>query len=195
MDEISDRRALVLNRLWQPVNIVCVRRAFNLLVQGHAQAINTVDGSFQTLEINDWIQFSLMNPPEDHESCIHTVQFALRIPSVLLLRLFDRVPVKEVRFSRRAIFERDRYQCQYCGRKFSEHELTMDHVIPREHGGRTTWENIVTSCIYCNSEKANRMPHQAGMRLMKKPERPKWKPFATLVAESNPEPDWAHFVR
>lgn len=195
MIEGNDARVLVLNRLWQPVNIIGVKRAFSLLSQGNAQIINTVDGSFQTLELDDWIEHCLLNPPTEAQPCITTVRFRLRVPPVLLLRFFDRVPTKEVKFNRRAVFERDNYVCQYCGRTFSEHELTLDHVIPREQGGRTSWENIVTSCIYCNSEKANRMPHQAGMRLLSKPHRPKTKPFSSIVAESNPEPDWKYFVR
>lgn len=195
-DDQSGRRVLVLNRLWQPVNIVGVRRAFSLLCQGNAQIINTTDGSFTTMEFDEWIDFSLENPPSDAQGCIKTVRFRLRVPPVVLLRFFDRVPVKEVRFNRYSVFERDDHVCQYCGREYSESELTLDHVIPREKGGRTSWENIVTSCIYCNSEKANRLPHQAGMRLLRKPARPKSRSFSQIVTEaSDLQPDWAHFVR
>ena len=193
-DGLDGRRVLVLNRLWQPVNIVGIRRAFGLLTQENAQVINTADGSFRTMNLAEWVQFSLDNPPEDEHGCISTVALRLRLPSVVLLSYFDRVPIKEVRFSRRAIFERDDFHCQYCARRFAEAELTMDHVIPRHLGGRTSWENIVTSCIYCNSEKANRMPHQAGMALQKKPVRPKWRPFASTVP-SDAMPDWRHFVK
>ncbi|WP_309400052.1 HNH endonuclease [Cerasicoccus maritimus] len=193
-ENLPSKRVLVLNRLWQPVNIVGVRRAFSLLMQEHAQALDTSNGGFQMLDAAQWIEFSLANPPESDYDAIHTVKMRMRIPSVLLLREYDRVPNKEVKFNRRNIFERDDHTCQYCGHHFQERELNLDHVIPRDQGGRTTWENIVTSCIRCNTQKANRMPHQAGMRLLKKPARPKWQPFVSLAEEQDPEPDWQHFI-
>ncbi|MGF1453450.1 MAG: HNH endonuclease [Opitutales bacterium] len=191
----SGRQVLVLNRLWQPVNIVGPRRAFSLLSQENAQVINTADGSFQTMDLGSWIQFSIDHPPVPGQPCVKTVRYALRLPAVVILRFFDRVPKQDAKFSRRTVLERDDYTCQYCGRHYSEHELTLDHVIPRDQGGRTTWENIVACCIYCNSEKANRMPHQAGMTLRTKPKRPQVKPFAMQIAERLEVPDWKPFVR
>jgi len=193
-DSLPTKRVLVLNRLWQPVNIIGVRRAFSLLMQDHAQALDNTSGAFQMLDGPEWIEFSLQHPPEDDYDAIQTVRMRLRIPSVLLLRDYDRVPSKEVKFNRRNVFDRDEHFCQYCGRDFHERDLNLDHVIPRDQGGRTTWENIVTSCIRCNTQKANRMPHQAGMRLLKKPSRPKWRPFVSLVDEHDPEPEWQHFI-
>lgn len=188
-DSFPSKRVLVLNRLWQPVNIVGVRRAFSLLMQEHAQALDNTSGAFQMLDAAEWIEFSLSNPPESDYDAIQTVKMRLRIPSVMLLREYDRVPSKEVKFNRRNVFDRDDHTCQYCGRHYHERDLNLDHVIPRDQGGRTTWENIVTSCIRCNTQKANRMPHQAGMRLMRRPQRPKWRPFVSLVDEHEPEPE------
>lgn len=193
-ESFPSKRVLVLNRLWQPVNIVGVRRAFSLLMQDHAQALDAADGSFQMLNAEAWIAHSLACPPEHDYDAIQTVRMRLRIPSVLLLREYDRVPSKEVKFNRRNVFERDEHVCQYCGHEYQESDLNLDHVIPRDLGGRTTWENIVTSCVRCNTQKANRMPHQAGMRLLKKPARPRWQPFVSLVEEEQPEPEWAHFI-
>jgi len=195
MNEIlPSKRVLVLNRLWQAVNIVGVRRAFSLLMQEHAQALDVAGGSFQMMNAEQWIAFSLANPSDSDYDSIHTVKMRLRIPSVLLLREYDRIPNKEVKFNRRNVFDRDDHTCQYCGRPHQERDLNLDHVIPRDQGGRTTWENIVTSCIRCNTQKANRMPHQAGMRLVRKPARPKWRPFVSLVDEQQPEPEWQPFM-
>lgn len=191
----SGRRVLVLNRLWQPVNIIGARRAFSLLSQENAQVINTADGSYQTMDLASWIDFSVKNPPSAGQPCVKTVRYALRVPAVVILRFFDRIPKQEAKFSRSTVLERDGHTCQYCGRSYSEHELTLDHVIPRDQGGATTWENIVTCCIYCNSEKANRMPHQAGMTLRSRPKRPRVKPFALQVAERLQVADWKPFVR
>jgi len=195
MADVLARRILVLNRLWQPVNIIGVRRAFGLLMQDHAQVINTHSGDYQVMDASGWLQYSIDQPPGEGECCLHTVRMKIRIPSVLLLRLFDRVPTKETKFSRRAVFERDGFACQYCGHRFHEKELNLDHVIPRDQGGKTSWENIVTSCIPCNTRKANRMPHKAGMHLKKSPARPRWRPFVSSVSEAEAERDWTYFLK
>ena len=90
------------------------------------------------------------------------------------------MPKKEVKFTRHNIFERDHNTCQYCGKVFDRKDLNLDHVIPRDRGGPTTWENIVCSCIKCNTQKANRTPQEAGMHLIRKPKRPKWRPFVQV---------------
>ena len=187
-------RVLVLNRIWQPVNIVGVPRAVGLLLQDHAQAIHTGDGSFRLMDAGQWIGHSEDEPPAPQEAAIQTVRMRVRVPKVLLLRQYDRVPVQEVKFTRENLFERDDYRCQYCGNQFEATQLNMDHVIPRDRGGRTSWENIVTSCIRCNSRKANRLPHQAEMHLIRKPERPRWRPFVSSLVGQEFDSDWDHFI-
>ena len=193
MNDPLSKRVLVLNRLWQAVNIVTARRAFGLLMQGHGRVINT-SADFQLMDAAEWIAYSLQHPPEHAADAVHTVKMSLRIPKVLLLNHYDRVPTKEVKFNRENIFQRDEYTCQYCGTPHREHNLNLDHVIPRDQGGQTSWENIVTACIGCNSRKANRLPHQAGMHLLKKPHRPKWRTFASEIDESQYELGWEHFL-
>lgn len=188
-------KVLVLNRLWQAVNIVGVQRAFGLLLQDHAQVIYTGDGSFQVMDSTQWLEQSAAEEPKDNEAYVQTVRLRVRVPKVLLLRSYDKLPVQEVRFNRDNLFERDHYRCQYCGDHFPDHKLNMDHVIPRAKGGRTSWENIVTSCLPCNSRKANRLPHQASMHLMKKPERPRWRPFISSLIDQNYDADWDHFIK
>lgn len=187
-------RVLVLNRLWQAVNVVDVKRAFSLLIQDHAQVIDTRDSHFQMLSSEQWLADSTENEPGDDEAYLQTVKQRIRVPKVLLLREYDRLPVQEVKFNRENLFERDHHRCQYCGNIFEAVDLNMDHVIPRDQGGRTSWENIVTSCIKCNSRKANRLPHQASMHLLKKPERPKWRPFVSTIIGQETDPDWEHFI-
>ncbi len=187
-------RVLVLNRLWQAVNIVGVQRAFSLLLQDHAQVIHTGDGSFRMLDAGSWLELSASDVPEAGEAYIQTVKMRIRVPKVLLLRSYDRLPVQEVKFTRENLFERDNYRCQYCGNSFEADQLNMDHVIPRDRGGRTSWENIVTSCIKCNARKANRLPHQAKMHLIRKPERPRWRPFISSLIGQDYDADWEHFI-
>jgi len=195
MGEGLKQRVLILNRLWQAVNIVGVHRAFSLLMQDHAQVIHTRDGSFRLLGGADWLALSRDEPPEEGEAVVATVQRNIRVPKVLLLRRYDRLPVQEVKFTRENLFERDRYRCQYCGNAYDARHLNLDHVIPRDKGGRTSWENIVTSCVKCNSRKANRLPHQANMRLIRKPERPRMRPFVSTLVDGDCDADWATFVQ
>ena len=192
MSSFLNQQVLVLNRLWQAVNVCSVRRALSLLFEGHAQVVmGMTDGSFQTFNFNEWTDFSRQEP---HDESIHSISLRLRIPKVILLLFFDRLPKKEVKFTRHNIFERDQNTCQYCGRVFERKDLNLDHVIPRDRGGPTTWENIVCSCIKCNTHKANRTPYEAGLHLIRKPKRPKWRPFIQVNLGLNYHDSWKHFL-
>jgi len=192
MSSYLNQHVLVLNRLWQAVNICTVKRALTLLFEGRAQVVlNAADGSFQTYDFNEWRDLSAQQP---HPECIRTISFKIRIPRVILLALFDRMPKKEVKFTRHNIFERDRDTCQYCGRQFDRKDLNLDHVIPRDRGGPTIWENIVCSCIECNTQKGNRTPLEAGIRLIRKPKRPKWRPFVQIDLGFQHHDSWKHFI-
>jgi 5-methylcytosine-specific restriction endonuclease McrA len=191
MSSFLNQHVLVLNRLWQAVNVCTARRALALLFEGHAQVVlSDGDGVFQTFSFTQWRNFSAQQP---HPETIATVSFKIRVPRVILLVMFDRMPKKEVKFTRHNIFERDRNTCQYCGGVFERKDLNLDHVIPRDHGGPTTWENIVCSCISCNTLKANRTPQEAGLHLVRKPKRPKWRPFVQ-VSVGIQHDSWKHFL-
>ena len=191
MEAILSNNVLVLNRLWQAVNICSVKRAFMLLYQGHAQVVEADSGSFQTMTFSQWHSFSRGYEGTD---VVSTVSFKIRVPKVILLLFFDRMPKKEVKFTRHNIFERDHNTCQYCGQKFDRKDLNLDHVIPRDRGGETSWENIVCSCVPCNSQKGNRTPAEAGMKLLHRPKRPKWRPFIHLTWGGPHHDSWKHFV-
>ena len=187
---------MVLNRLWQAVNVCTARRACNLLYEGHAQVVATgeEDGSSRFLahDFESWRDLSERLPEPD---MIHSVSLSIRVPRVIVLSLFDRMPKKEVKFTRHNIFERDANTCQYCGRVFDRKDLNLDHVLPRDKGGLTTWENVVCSCIRCNTRKGNKLPHEAHMALIRKPKRPKWRPFLHLTwGGVAPDESWKHFV-
>jgi len=192
MASLLNQPVLVLNRLWQAVNVCSARRALTLLFQGHAQAVLCrPDGTYQTFNFREWSDFSQAEPDPDS---ISTVSFRIRIPRIILVLFFDRVPKKEVTFTRHNIFERDQNTCQYCGRVFDRRDLNLDHVIPKDRGGPTTWENIVCSCIECNTRKGNRTPQEAGMRLIRKPKKPRWRPFLHITVGFQHHESWKHFI-
>jgi 5-methylcytosine-specific restriction endonuclease McrA len=167
---MTDSAVLVLNRHFQPIHVTNAKRAFSLLYLGVARVI---DREFKTFDFDSWAELSEEMASGD---VIKTVGGAIRIPRVIVLQLYDRIPKTKVRFSRHNIYMRDGNTCQYCAQELPRSELNLDHVVPRAQGGRTTWENVVCCCIDCNLTKAARTPEQAKMKLLKVPVRPRWTP-------------------
>ncbi len=188
-----DGNVLVLNRLWQAVNICSVKRAVCLLYDGHAQVVMEEGGRFGTFNFQDWKDVSARMQISETE-CIRTVSFKIRIPKIILLLFYDKMPDKEVKFTRRNIYERDGNRCQYCGDRFEPKELNLDHVIPMDRGGKTTWENVVCSCIRCNMKKSNKLLREARMRLIKKPKKPRWQSFILVKFQTRMDNSWRHFI-
>ena len=184
--KMLEQPALVLNRNWQPVNVATVSRALVLLWNESARVVDPADYRLYT-----WADWSELRPHEG-ERFIQAVRLRLRVPEVIVLAEYDRLPTAAVSFSRRNVFKRDHWACQYCGGQPGSEELTIDHVLPRSQGGTSTWENCVLACIGCNKRKADRTPHQAGMRLRKVPVRPTWKPI--YARDSVRIESWSKFI-
>jgi 5-methylcytosine-specific restriction endonuclease McrA len=183
---VLNRPTLVLNRNWQPVGVATVARALVKVFSENARIVDPAN--YQTYAWSDWADVL----PRDDELVIRTSQLRLRVPEVITLVQYDRVPVNAVTFSRRNVFKRDRYTCQYCGCQPGSNELTIDHVLPRSQGGGSSWANCVLACVECNSRKADRTPDQAHMLLRKHPVRPQWKP---LYATHGQRIDsWSKFI-
>ena len=182
-----DSGVLVLNRLFQAIQITTVRRAFCLLFKGEVRA---VDPDYTTYDWEDWKDI----PPQPNEEFLATPSFRVRIPRVVLLLHFDRLPRHEIRFTRKNIFFRDKNRCQYCGGRFSTTELNLDHVVPLSRGGKSVWENVVCCCVRCNSRKGGLLPNQAGMQLIRVPLRPRWHPFVKLSFSHSRYESWKNFL-
>lgn len=183
---VTHSAVLVLNRHYQPVHVTTVKRALSLLYQGIARA---VDPQYRVYEFSDWAALSAVG----HDA-IHTVSRSIRVPRVLLLSAYEYLPKGRVRFSRLNIYARDHDTCQYCARQLPRSELNLDHVIPRSQGGRTSWENVVCSCVSCNLRKGGRTPEQASMKLLRIPIRPKWTPFLRGPIRRVTHRDWLPFL-
>jgi 5-methylcytosine-specific restriction endonuclease McrA len=184
---VLNSAVLVLNRSYLPVHVTSVRRAFSLLYQGIAKAVSE---DYRTFDFEEWSQLSGVKDSDT----IGTLAGRVRIPRVIVLVAFDRLPRRHVRFSRINIMTRDRFQCQYCGDRPARAELNLDHVVPRALGGRTTWENVVTSCVDCNRRKGGRTPVQAHMVLIRRPARPRWTPLAHLMLTGARHEEWRPFL-
>ncbi len=177
---------LVLNKSWQPVHVATVARALVLVWKDAARIVDASD--YQTFSWDDWSKLR----PRQGDPSMSGVNYRYRLPEVITLTGFDRLPMRAVTFSRRNIFKRDRFQCQYCGVNPGGEELTIDHVVPRAQGGVSSWTNCVLACIDCNKRKADRTPKQAGMNLRKAPTCPTWRP---VYADHRVRLDsWSKFI-
>jgi 5-methylcytosine-specific restriction endonuclease McrA len=191
-----DSSVLVLNRLFMAVRVVPARHAFVLLWKRVAEVVSVEDESFATYDFTSWTEVSQLRrqfEPAAHE-WIRTVRFELAVPRVIRLLSYDRLPKTRVRLNRRNLFARDASRCQYCGKKFRSSELSIDHIVPRSRGGRTTWTNVVCACMKCNVRKGGRTPDEAGMTLINKPVQPRFSPAITLHAGSEKYRSWKQFL-
>ena len=187
---VLSEKVLVLNRSWVAVNVATVRRSLTLVFQDVARIVAPQD--FSTYVFAGWVEASQAAKEESRR--IHSATFSLCVPEVIVLSTFNGRFSKDVRFSRRNIFERDENTCQYCGRKFDRNELTLDHVIPRSRGGTSTWTNIVLSCLKCNMRKGDHLPQETNMKLHRKPVKPQWATRVGVRLGRVWKPSWERFL-
>jgi 5-methylcytosine-specific restriction endonuclease McrA len=187
---VLSEKVLVLNRSWVAVNVATVRRALILVYQADARIVAPDD--YSTFDFEGWVEASQAAKAEARR--IHSATFSMCVPEVIVLGRFNGRFAKEVRFSRRNIFERDDNTCQYCGKKFERNELTLDHVIPRCRGGASTWTNVVLACLKCNMRKGNCVPNELNMKLMRKPVKPQWATRVGVKLGRLWKPSWERFL-
>lgn len=166
MSSVLQEPCLVLNKNWAPLGTVPVQKAFHMIFNNRATIIE--HPSYQQFTWDDWRQLR----PAASDEKIKAGDLYFRVPEIILLTHYDRLPDPKVHFSRRNLFKRDNMTCQYCGAKPGSAELTIDHVVPRSLGGMSTWDNCVLACIKCNTKKANRPLEKCGLKLAKKPKKP-----------------------
>ncbi len=174
MDAILNTEILLLNRDYDATKVISARKALMMLVRGAAEAIDVdSDGQFYPYDFESWCE--LGEYKAEFESTkykwIKLVHGMLAIPSIVRTAGVG-YRRQSLKFNRRNIYARDCNICQYCGKKFQTHELSLDHIIPRSRGGENNWMNIVCACLRCNMKKAARTPVEANMRLIRQPFKP-----------------------
>lgn len=170
---VLNKSVLVLNQNYEPLHVCNVRRAVVLVARGKAEVIDRLDRA---------------------KALLRTVSGEFDVPSVIRMVYFIRRPRPVMRLSRREVFIRDRFMCQYCGRRTALKDLTLDHVLPRFRGGSHTWENLVSACRGCNHRKAGRTPREARMRLRAQPKRPTVTAVNLFGQYLENQPGWAPFI-
>ena len=171
---------LILNRNFFAIHVTNWQRAVTLLALERAMV---VDEEYNTYNFQDWIDLS-QTMSQSPGGFIHTPTLRIAIPEVIALKVFEKVPNRQVPVTRRNIYQHYGYRCCYCGKHLPPAELNLEHITPRSRGGGSDWNNVVTACIPCNLRKGNRMPAEAGMRLIVTPSRPKLRAGAAIIVRS-----------
>lgn len=177
MSSVLTKPVLVLNKLWTPVRTVSLEVALNKICSTYAdgtpKALIIHPESMERMTWDDWSKLKV----EATDEVIRGVNMHFKIPEVMLLSRYEKMPFPKVNFNRRTLYKRDNNQCQYCGATPGTDGLSIDHVVPRALGGGTTWTNCVLACISCNARKADKTLAQSGMRLRSVPKKPKFDIF------------------
>lgn len=169
MTALDHYRTLMLDSSYRPVKVIPWTRAIALGMTDKAYVVETYDRTVRSPSVE------------------------LPMPAVIALKRYLKYRPFKVRFSKRNIFVRDGFTCQYCGERLPGSKLTIDHVVPRAQGGQSRWENVVTACEPCNHRKGDRTPAQAGMPLLSEPMRPTPSVHGEVVARSVP-PEWSMYI-
>jgi 5-methylcytosine-specific restriction endonuclease McrA len=196
-DILNKNLVLVLNRNWQAINIRTPADAFCQMATNAATALDIELGdgaraeALRPVKWDEWITL----PVRDSDNAVHTIRGAIRVPTVIVAVNFAKVPKKRPKLCARTIRDRDGNRCQYTGRLLAPDEGNLDHVLPRSRGGRDTWENLVWAAKEVNQRKADRLPHEAGLKLLTVPRAPKELPVSAMIRNAHGVAEWKLFLK
>jgi 5-methylcytosine-specific restriction endonuclease McrA len=190
-DILNKNLVLVLNRNWQAINIRTPADAFCQMATNTATALDIEgDEHIRPVKWDEWITL----PIRDGDNAVRTAHSVIRVPTVIVAVNFAKVPKKRPKLCARTIRERDGNRCQYTGRLLAPDEGNLDHVLPRSRGGRDTWENLVWAAKEVNQRKADRLPHEAGLKLLTVPRAPKELPVSAMIRNAHGVAEWKLFL-
>jgi len=190
-DILNKSIVLVLNRNWQAINIRTPQEAFCQMATNVATGLEIEGENYiRPVSWDEWITL----PIRPQDNAVHTVRGAIRVPTVIVAVNYAKVPKKRPKLSAKNIRERDGNRCQYTGKLLKPDEGSLDHVLPRSRGGKDTWENLVWSCKEVNTRKADRLPHEAGLKLLSLPRAPKELPVSVLIRNAHDVAEWKLFL-
>jgi 5-methylcytosine-specific restriction endonuclease McrA len=189
---LNQATVLVLNRNWQAIHVRTPADAFCQMASGVATAlVFEADDHIYPVAWADWLTL----PIREQDASVGTARGLVRVPTVIVSVNFGRVPRKRAKFSGRSIRERDGNRCQYTGAALRPGEGSVDHIVPRSRGGADSWENCVWTSKRVNTLKGDRLPHEAGLKLLSTPRAPKELPATDCIRNAHEIPDWNFFLR
>lgn len=189
-DILNKTTVLVLNRNWQAIDARTPADAFCQMATGAATGLDIDSESMIPVKWTAWLAL----PVRERDHSVLTPRGPVRVPTVIVCARFSKVPKRRPAFSSRSIWARDGGICQYTGRKLAPGEGNIDHVVPRSRGGATSWENCVLAHREVNTRKADRLPREAGLRLLRQPAAPRELPAFLLIRNLHRVADWEHFL-
>lgn len=190
-DILHKSTVLVLNRHWQAIHVRTPAEAFCQMITNAATGLEIEGEScIRPVTWDEWLTL----PIRPQDEAVHTVRGPIRVPTVIVAVNYARVPKKRPKLCARSIRERDGNRCQYTGRLLRPDEGNLDHVVPRSRGGADSWENLVWSAKDVNQRKADRLPHEAGLRLLSVPRAPKELPVTALIRNDRGIAEWRLFL-
>ena len=169
------------------ISTTTVRHALVLAYREVARII--CPDTYQAYDLEDWAEISRITDGP----AIFTPFLRIRIPEIIVLKRYNGFPKRGVAFSRRNIYRRDAYTCQYCGARPGSELLSIDHIVPRSQGGKSNWDNCALACLDCNMRKANRSIDSSGLTLRRKPFRPSWR-GALEISLGRRKASWDKFI-
>ena len=155
---VLDSRVLVLNKMWMPIRDIPAIRAFKLIFANKASAVDS--NNFYAYGWDEWVKL----PIKEEYKTINTVKYKVIVPEVIVLSKYDKIFKKNLRLTKKNLFLRDGFQCQYTGKRVSKSTADIDHVIPRSRGGKNKWDNMVVCSKELNRKKGDKTPHEAGLQ-------------------------------
>jgi len=190
-DILNKTIVLVLNRSWQAINIRTPQAAFCQMATNVATALD-IEGESHIRPVtwDEWITLAV----REGDYAVSTARGAIRVPTVIVAVNFAKVPKKRPKLCSKTIRERDGNRCQYTGKLLKPDEGSLDHVLPRSRGGRDEWENLVWSSKDVNARKGDRLPHEAGLKLLSVPRAPKELPVTALLRNAHGVAEWKLFL-
>lgn len=190
-DILNRATVLVLNRNWQAINVRTPAEAFCQMATNVATGLEIErEEHIRPVPWDEWIRL----PVREQDEAVRTVRGPIRVPTVIVAVNFSKVPKKRPKLCARSIRERDGNRCQYTGRLLHPDEGSLDHVVPRSRGGEDVWENLVWSARDVNQRKADRLPNEAGLELLRVPCAPKELPVTEFIRKHIRTADWELFL-
>ncbi len=181
---------LVLNKSWMPIRVRSVRRVLNMIFREKAVIVDANKDHYPTYDWENWVDV----PVNGEDIFIRTTSGKIKIPEVVVLIHYNKVPDYDVKLTKKNVFIRDGYRCQYTGEMLDKKDADIDHVVPSSRGGKTEWSNLAVSSKKINRLKADKTPEEAGLKLKREPKKPTSRDLIIDPRATYPE-SWSKFIK